>query len=96
MFLKLTLYNKDPELRIPVMINMDKVVGYGDCYDAEYIENPISHVKTLNKKRTHTCLYIGEQDKSNRDLNICETMEEINLKMAQLERRSNGNSNRKG
>ena len=96
MFLKLTLYNKNPELRISVMINMDKVMGYCDCYDAEYLENPISHVKTLHKQRTYTCLYIGDQDKSCRDMNVCETMEEINLKMAQLERRSNGNSNRKG
>jgi hypothetical protein len=87
MFLKLTLYDEDPNCRLPIMINMDKAIGYGDYYDAKYLEDPITYDKILHKNRISTCLYIGESRGSTRDIYVMETMEEINLKMAQLERR---------
>ena len=98
MFLKLTLYNQDPDLRIPIMINMDNIIGYNDHYNAEYIRDPISNVRTFKKERICTHIYIDIDVSKGlyKNIQVCETMEEINLKMANLERRNNGNSNRKG
>lgn len=95
MFLKLTLYDEDPNLRVPIMVNMDTVIGYTDYYNAEYTRDPISQVRRLKKERVCTYIYTGIAEKSYKGIQVCETMEEINLKMAQLERRNNDNSNRK-
>ena len=96
MFLKLTLYDEDPNLRVPIMVNTDKIIGYTDYYNAEYTRDPISQVGTFKKELVCTYIYTGISEKSYKGIQVCETMEEINLKMAQLERRNNDKSNRKG
>ena len=91
MFLKLTLYYKE-EYASPIMVNMDKVTYYGDTYELD--ERYDAETKRIIKNKTFTgCLIEFDNEKT---VKIAETMEEINLKMAQLERRNNGNSNRKG
>ena len=95
MFLKLTLYNAaDPNLKVPIMINMDKVIAYGDYYNFKSTRDPVSHVITVEKERVYTCITIDNSKETPTNLQVCETMKEINLKMAQLERRKNDNNNR--
>lgn len=97
MFLKLTLYDdRDPNLKVPIMVNMDNVIAYTDYYNASYTQDPISQVRSFKKERICTNIYTNASEKSYQGIQVCETMEEINLKMAQLERRTqNDNGNRK-
>lgn len=92
MFLKLTLYYKGEDCTSSIMVNMDKVTYYADTYELD--EKYDEETKRIIKNKTFTgCLIEFDNEKT---VKIAETMEEINLKMAQLERRNNGNSNRKG
>ena len=91
MFLKLTLYSKEPESSSSIMVNTDKVTYYGDTYEWD-IKFDEEQRRTIRNKTFTGCLI----EFNNENITVCETMEEINLKMTQLERRNNGNSNRKG
>ena len=91
MFLKLTIYSKEPESSPSIMVNMGKVTYYADTYEWD-IHFAKEQRRTIRNKTFTGCLI----EFNNEKITVCETMEEINLKTAQLERRSNGNSNRKG
>lgn len=92
MFLKLTLYYKEEDYHGLIMVNMDNVTYYIDTYelDKKYDEETKRFIE--NKTFTGCLIEFGNE----KTVKVAETMEEINLKMAQLERRNNGNSNRKG
>lgn len=91
MFLKLTLYYKEEDYTSFIMVNMDKVTYYADTYDLD--KKYDTETKRFITNKTYTgCLIEFDNEKT---VKIAETMEEINLKMAQLERRNNDNSNRK-
>lgn len=92
MFLKLTLYDKKEGFNTSIMINMDKAIYYGDTYDLD--EKYDEETKRIIKNKIFTgCLIEFDNDAT---VTVEEKMEEINLKMANLERRRNDNSNRKG
>ena len=91
MFLKLTLYYKE-DCTSSIMVNMANVTYYIDTYDFDkkYDEET---KRFIENKTFNGCLIEFGNEKT---VKVAETMEEINLKMAQLERRNNGNNNRKG
>lgn len=82
MFLKLTLYYKEDYHGL-IMVNMANVTYYIDTYelDKKYDEKTKRFIE--NKTFTGCLIEFGNE----KTVKVAETMEEINLKMAQLERR---------
>ena len=95
MFLKLTLVGDIKEQENPIMVNTDSITCYADVFEYDCITD-VETKRTIVNKEFKYCRINFNNGNNGDYLYVKETLEEINLKMAQLERRNNDKSNRKG